>query len=108
MDALEEAIATSVDLTRASLPPALASAIDRVLVWLARRPIERSEQRPSVPIEVMLPGWVPLSRLLGSFYVIRPIGSGTGGSVIAPMVLMTPSTAASAGQGCPSAADSAP
>jgi eukaryotic-like serine/threonine-protein kinase len=30
----------------------------------------------------MLPGWVPLSRLLGSFYVVRPIGRGAGGSVL--------------------------
>lgn len=30
----------------------------------------------------MLPGWVPLSRLLGGFHVVRPIGRGAGGSVL--------------------------
>ncbi|HUJ60590.1 MAG TPA: protein kinase, partial [Kofleriaceae bacterium] len=32
--------------------------------------------------EGLLPGWVPLSRLLGGFYAVRPIGRGTGGSVL--------------------------
>jgi serine/threonine protein kinase len=30
----------------------------------------------------MLPGWVPLSRLIGGFYVVRPIGRGGSGSVL--------------------------
>ena len=30
----------------------------------------------------MLPSWVPLSRLLGGFHVVRPIGRGAGGSVL--------------------------
>ena len=80
--ALDEAIGTALELTRSCLPPALASAIERVLVWLARRPVERSERPTPPPAEVLLPGWVPLSRLLGNFYVIRPIGRGTGGSVL--------------------------
>ena len=79
---LDEAIATSIDETRASLPPALAAAIERVLVWLARRPVDRSEADTAASTDVMLPGWVPLSRMLGSFYVVRPIGRGAGGSVL--------------------------
>jgi serine/threonine protein kinase len=31
---------------------------------------------------VILPSWVPLSRLLGGFHVVRPIGRGAGGSVL--------------------------
>jgi len=80
--ALDEAIATSIDQSRASLPPALAAAIERVLVWLARRPIERGDASASVAVDVTLPGWVPLSRMLGSFHVVRPIGRGAGGSVL--------------------------
>jgi eukaryotic-like serine/threonine-protein kinase len=86
--ALDEAIATSIDESRAALPPALAATIERVLVWLARRPIEREATTTTgvIPIlagsDVALPGWVPLSRMLGNFYVVRPIGRGAGGSVL--------------------------
>jgi hypothetical protein len=79
---LDEAIAASIDETRATLPPALAAAIERVLVWLARRPIDRSETAAASTSDVALPGWVPLSRMLGSFYIVRPIGRGAGGSVL--------------------------
>ncbi|HEY5950539.1 MAG TPA: serine/threonine-protein kinase, partial [Kofleriaceae bacterium] len=80
--ALDEAIAQSIDESRAALPPALATAIERVLVWLARRPVESSEAGPATASDVVLPGWVPLSRMLGNFYVVRPIGRGAGGSVL--------------------------
>ncbi len=79
---LDEVVAGSIDQARATLPPALASAVERVLVWLARRPYAEAEALPTSPIGVMLPGWVPLSRLLGGFYVVRPIGRGAGGSVL--------------------------
>ncbi|HSD90323.1 MAG TPA: protein kinase, partial [Kofleriaceae bacterium] len=79
---LDEAIASTIDLARAGLPPALAAAIERVLVWLARRPVDRSEAGDAPSGDVTLPGWVPLSRLLGGFYVLRPIGRGAGGSVL--------------------------
>ncbi|HEY5924698.1 MAG TPA: protein kinase [Kofleriaceae bacterium] len=80
--ALDEAIAASIDKSRAALPPALAAAIERVLVWLARRPIERSEASAPAASDDALPGWVPLSRMLGNFYVVRPIDRGAGGSVL--------------------------
>lgn len=79
---LDEAIAASIDHARASLPRALAASIERVLVWLARRPVEHADHISTTPLEVVLPGWVPLSRLLGTFYVVRPIGRGAGGSVL--------------------------
>jgi hypothetical protein len=79
---LEEAIAATIDASRICLPPAIAAALDRVLVWLARRPRTNTEAGTTGQIEAMLPGWVPLSRLLGSFYVVRPIGRGAGGSVL--------------------------
>ncbi|HTL33333.1 MAG TPA: serine/threonine-protein kinase [Kofleriaceae bacterium] len=79
---LDEAIAQTIDHARSALPPALGSAIERILVWLARRPIDRTETSDAAANEVSLPGWVPLSRLLGGFYVVRPIGRGAGGSVL--------------------------
>lgn len=79
--ALDEAIAVVIDVGRAALPPALAATLERVLLWLTRRP--RSEEATTTaPIEVMLPSWVPLSRLIGGFHVVRPIGRGAGGSVL--------------------------
>ncbi|HTR52652.1 MAG TPA: hypothetical protein VMJ10_18180 [Kofleriaceae bacterium] len=77
----DEAIAIAIDRARAGLPPALAGAVERVLLWLSRRPRAAPEAQTQ-PIEALLPGWVPLSRLLGSFYVVRPIGRGAGGSVL--------------------------
>ena len=77
---LDEAIALAIDTVRA-LPPALAAAIERVLMWLAHRPTLEEDRSQAVP-DVMLPGWIPLSRQLGGFYVVRPLGRGAGGSVL--------------------------
>jgi len=79
---LDEAVAGIGDTARASLPIALAAAVERVLVWLARRPQAEEDQSTTVPLQVVLPSWVPLSRLLGTFYVVRSIGRGAGGSVL--------------------------
>jgi hypothetical protein len=80
--ALDESIALSIDHARAALPPAIAAAVERVLGWLARRPHTEAEGQQSATADAMLPGWVPLSRLLGNFYVVRPIGRGGSGSVL--------------------------
>jgi hypothetical protein len=77
---LDEAIATTIDAAR-RLPPALGAAIERVLLWLARQPTVDDVRAQPQP-DMMLPGWVPLSRQLGSFYVVRPLGRGAGGSVL--------------------------
>ncbi|MEP6864226.1 MAG: hypothetical protein ABJE66_26640, partial [Deltaproteobacteria bacterium] len=79
---IDEQVATAIDHARAALPPAIAAALERVLVWLAQRPHAESESTTTIPLEVLLPSWVPLSRLLGGFYVVRPIGRGAGGSVL--------------------------
>jgi serine/threonine protein kinase len=81
-NALDESIALSIDHARAALPPAIAAAVERVLGWLARRPHTEAEGQQSATADAMLPGWVPLSRLLGNFYVVRPIGRGGSGSVL--------------------------
>jgi len=79
---IDEPVAAAIEHARAALPPAIAAALERVLVWLAARPHAESDATTTVPLEVMLPSWVPLSRLLGGFYVVRPIGRGAGGSVL--------------------------
>jgi eukaryotic-like serine/threonine-protein kinase len=82
---LEETIMLAIESARVSLPPAVAAAIERALLWLARRPRVESAN-PTAPRPRgdggILPGWVPLSRLLGGFHVLRPIGRGGGGSVL--------------------------
>jgi eukaryotic-like serine/threonine-protein kinase len=80
--AVDEAIAGTIDHVRAALPPALAATVERVFVRFARRPYVRSDKSTSSPLDVALPGWVPLSRLVGGFYVVRSIGRGAGGSVL--------------------------
>ena len=82
LGALDEPVALAIDHARIALPPAVAAALERLLVWVARRPHTTSEATTTTPLEALLPGWVPLSRLLGSFYVVRPIGRGAGGSVL--------------------------
>jgi hypothetical protein len=77
---LDEAIAHAIDAIRA-VPPAIAAAIERVLLWLSRRPATDDARAVAIP-EVMLPTWVPLSRQLGGFHVVRPLGRGAGGSVL--------------------------
>jgi eukaryotic-like serine/threonine-protein kinase len=80
----DTAIATAIERANECLPPALASAIERVLVWLARQPFAKPDatSQLSAPVPSLLPSWVPLSRLLGGFYVVRGIGRGAGGSVL--------------------------
>jgi hypothetical protein len=79
---LDESVAAAIDEARIGLPPAIAAAVDRVLVWLARRPHTEADGTQVPTTDAMLPGWVPLSRLLGSFYVVRPVGRGAAGSVL--------------------------
>ncbi len=80
---LDEAVAITVEHARACLPAALAGAVERVFVWLTRVPQAlESEEVVTTALEVVLPSWVPLSRLVGSFYVVRSIGRGAGGSVL--------------------------
>ena len=72
----------SIDVARALA--ARARRRDRARARLARAPpasiaATAATRRRSTS---MLPGWVPLSRLLGGFYVVRPIGRGAGGSVL--------------------------
>ncbi|HEV7555319.1 MAG TPA: protein kinase, partial [Kofleriaceae bacterium] len=79
---IDDAVAVTVEACRQALPPALAVAMERVMRWLAARPHANPDHTATAAIETFLPPWVPLSRLLGSFFVVRPIGRGAGGSVL--------------------------
>lgn len=103
-DALDQAVATrepehvSVALEEleaclaAELPPLFATIIMQVLTALKALPIvpprvvqgNRKVALPmsGPPIEARrLPDWMPLSRILGGFYVLHAIGEGGSGSV---------------------------
>lgn len=80
--AIDAPVATAISVARTALPPALASTLETVLRRLARLPAAEHAKAPTQPMQIMLPNWVPLSRQLGSFYVVRPIGRGAGGSVL--------------------------
>ncbi|MGD0835473.1 MAG: protein kinase, partial [Polyangia bacterium] len=80
------AAAAAASAVRQDLPPLFAEVVARVLVRLGRLP-----RQPDLSGEIThvstrrrqlhLPGWLPPSRILGGFFVVRPIGTGAGGSV---------------------------
>ncbi len=78
---LSEPVAATIGVARTALPPALANVLDSAFTYLANLPSSEPAKAATQPVQVMLPNWVPLSRQLGSFYVVRPIGRGAGGSV---------------------------
>jgi hypothetical protein len=69
------------DLDR-RIPLGLARVIGSCVMTILSRPVERASPpvRVSVP-EGQLPAWLPASRTLGGFYVLRPLGKGAVGSV---------------------------
>jgi len=76
----------AAETVRKDLPPLLAEVVARVLLRVGRLP---RVPRPSGEVthitrrkrELRLPSWLPPNRLLGGFFVLRPIGTGGGGSV---------------------------
>lgn len=79
---IDGAVALAIGHAHAALPPALSRALERVLNYLVLLPSAERGRFTTQPIQVVLPNWVPLSRQVGGFYVVRPIGSGAGGSVL--------------------------
>ncbi len=68
----------------ADLPPALASVIERIGRRVAALPNEAESSMPALPLErrrVPLPDWLLPRRTIGSFYVVRSLGSGGGSTV---------------------------
>jgi hypothetical protein len=77
------AIADAAAGVRSDLPHAISEVIVRTLGRLPGLPIEASEQDRGFEADgdKALPVWLPPNRVLGGFYVIRPVGRGTAGSV---------------------------
>jgi hypothetical protein len=85
---LGEAIAEALGALHEELPPPLAEIAASALVRAMELPTEprpgepkRDSFRPAPPKEAPLPPWLPPSRTLGGFYVVRALGSGAVGSV---------------------------
>jgi hypothetical protein len=80
----------AIDAGRADLPAGFADVVTRVLTHVGQLPPDASmdvemEWSPAVTggtvQRLRLPPWLPPSRIVGGFFVLRPIGSGGGGSV---------------------------
>jgi hypothetical protein len=88
---LPGAVQATMAGVRGDLPGALADVIGAVLGRLPALPIQTSDANdrhgpgpgPAADSEagLQLPSWLPPSRVMGGFYVQRPIGRGTVGSV---------------------------
>jgi eukaryotic-like serine/threonine-protein kinase len=77
----------AIEVARIDLPGGFADVVTAVLGRIAALPAEASmefsvEWAPVAQSErLRLPTWLPPSRMVGGFYVMRPIGTGGGGSV---------------------------
>jgi hypothetical protein len=81
---LAGAVQAAIVGVRGDLPGALADVIGAVLARLPTLPIETSDandRQGAAEEGLQLPSWLPPSRVMGGFYVQRPIGRGTVGSV---------------------------
>lgn len=80
--AIDDAVAGAISHATTALPPAISRAVAIAFQHLAQLPSAERGRFTTQPIQIMLPTWVPLSRQIGRFYVVRQIGSGAGGSVL--------------------------
>ncbi|MET0287757.1 MAG: serine/threonine-protein kinase [Polyangiales bacterium] len=73
----------SAELPELFSTPVLATlgALKALPVMPQRKPSGGRAQRVSTPSEDLLPTWIPVSRIMGGFYVHAPIGQGGSGSV---------------------------
>jgi len=85
-EGVEAAATAAAEAVRQDLPPLFAEVVARVLMRVGRLP---REPRPSSEVthvtrqkrQLHLPAWLPPSRIVGGFFIVRPIGAGGGGSV---------------------------
>jgi len=83
---LSEPVASASEALREELPRAIGTVAALALARLPGLPLDaprrsRTSFRPTKPKESPLPAWMPPSRTLGGFYVMRSIGTGAVGSV---------------------------
>ncbi len=80
------AAAAAAEAVRQDLPPLIAEVVARVLMGVGRL---KREPRPASEVthvtrqkrQLHLPAWLPPSRIVGGYFIVRPIGTGAGGSV---------------------------
>ncbi|MCS6900821.1 MAG: serine/threonine-protein kinase, partial [Myxococcales bacterium] len=83
-DGLVFAVASAREELAMRLPPLLVDIVASALEPLMTLPVVASNTQTAptrVPVEKPLPAWLPRRRTLGGFYVVRPLGSGAGGTV---------------------------
>jgi hypothetical protein len=87
-ESLGAAIEGAIAALRADFPAGIGDAVARALLRLAMLLRELSPDAPTYEADraetaprLAFPPWMPGSRLLGGFYVQRPISSGAAGSV---------------------------
>ncbi|MCS6799630.1 MAG: serine/threonine protein kinase [Myxococcota bacterium] len=83
---IADALEAVAETMRAELPPFVADVALCTLERLRELPVDaprrpRTSFLPAAPREPPLPAWLPPSRTLGGFYVVRTLGSGAVGSV---------------------------
>ncbi|AKF05266.1 protein kinase domain-containing protein [Sandaracinus amylolyticus] len=86
LGSLADAIAAGIDTLRVDLPLHLAEVAANVLARIVTLPAyaqrrSRPPRATSRAREAALPPWLPPSRTIGGFYVLRALGSGAVGSV---------------------------
>jgi hypothetical protein len=85
-ESMGAATAVAAEAVRQDLPPLFADVVGRVLLRIGRLPrdllvSDEVARVARVGRKLPLPSWLPPSRTVGGFYVLRPIGTGAGGSV---------------------------
>jgi hypothetical protein len=83
----EQSVAAALDETLASVPHAIARLVAAAVRRLVALPLQRGPARPPSmePIRSQagpgLPTWLPATRTIGGFYVLRALSAGAVGSV---------------------------
>ncbi len=85
-DALRDALGAAKETMREELLANVAAAALHVIERVADLPVDapRRTRTSFIPVafsEAPLPGWLPPGKVIGGFYVVRPLGTGAGGSV---------------------------
>jgi hypothetical protein len=82
-DELYDALTATARGADAMLPGPMALLVTQVLPLVGNLQTDRSSL-PSFPVsphEAKLPDWIPARRILGGFFIVRPLGGGNVGSV---------------------------
>lgn len=76
-----DGLALGASQLSSGIPRAIAVLVRSLVTRLGELPVDGSILPAAPVMEEPLPEWVPARRVLGAFYVLRPLGSGAAGSV---------------------------